>query len=117
GNKPAVWKIPAHIGRRYARVAGDYNPIHLGAPTARLFGFRAAIATGMWLAARSAAAINVERIRYPHEFTVEFKRPVYLPAEPLFSRKDGDDVKFALYSEDKKTCHLKGSLVPLDPPS
>ena len=35
------WRAPADIGRRYARVAGDYNPIHLSAPTAKLFGFPA----------------------------------------------------------------------------
>ncbi len=35
------WKAPADIGRRYARAAGDYNPIHLSAPSAKLFGFPA----------------------------------------------------------------------------
>lgn len=33
------WKAPSDIGRRYARVSGDYNPIHLSALTAKLFGF------------------------------------------------------------------------------
>jgi len=42
------WKAPADIGRRYARVSGDYNPIHLSALTARLFGFPQAIAHGLW---------------------------------------------------------------------
>lgn len=35
----AHWRAPADIGRRYARIAGDYNPIHLFAATAKLFGF------------------------------------------------------------------------------
>src|SRR5699024_626001 len=50
-------QIAADIGRRYAFVAGDFNPIHLSAYTARLFGFDHAIATGMWLKARVAAVL------------------------------------------------------------
>ncbi|MDN5874434.1 MAG: hypothetical protein L0H29_08655, partial [Sinobacteraceae bacterium] len=45
-------EVPADTGRRYARVSGDYNPIHLYPLTARLFGFKRAIAHGMWSAAR-----------------------------------------------------------------
>jgi hypothetical protein len=40
------WKAPADIGRRYARVSGDYNPIHLSALTAKLFGFPKPSPTG-----------------------------------------------------------------------
>ena len=42
----ARWELPAGAGRRYARVSGDYNPIHLWALTARPFGFRAPILHG-----------------------------------------------------------------------
>jgi hypothetical protein len=42
------WKAPADIGRRYARVSGDYNPIHLSALTAKLFRLPQAIAHGLW---------------------------------------------------------------------
>jgi MaoC like domain len=45
-------RVPADTGRRYAAVSGDRNPIHLWAPTARLFGFPRAIAHGMWVKAR-----------------------------------------------------------------
>jgi hypothetical protein len=44
---------PANIGRRYGRVTGDLNPIHLSALSARLFGFRRAIAHGLWTQARA----------------------------------------------------------------
>jgi hypothetical protein len=33
------WYADSDIGRRYAKVCGDYNPIHLSAVSARLFGF------------------------------------------------------------------------------
>jgi acyl dehydratase len=35
----AVWRVGDDIGRRYAAVSGDRNPIHLHALTARAFGF------------------------------------------------------------------------------
>ena len=35
-------------GRRYAAISGDYNPIHLSTISAKMFGFKTAIAHGMW---------------------------------------------------------------------
>ena len=52
------WKAPADIGRQYAKVSGDYNPIHLSAVSAKLFGFPTAIAHGLWNKARTLAALE-----------------------------------------------------------
>jgi acyl dehydratase len=73
------WRVPADIGRRYAAVSGDRNPIHLHDLTAKVFGFRGAIAHGMWLKARTLAAFAG---RLPDQFRVEvaFKTPVFLPS-------------------------------------
>ncbi|GGO52843.1 MaoC family dehydratase [Streptomyces lasiicapitis] len=51
----ADWRLPTDLGRRYAAVSGDRNPIHLYPFTARLFGFPRAIAHGMWTLARCVA--------------------------------------------------------------
>jgi len=40
------WRLRPRHARRYARVAGDYNPIHLSAFTARPFGFHRPILHG-----------------------------------------------------------------------
>jgi acyl dehydratase len=56
---PATWRLPADLGRRYASVSGDRNPIHLYPWTARLFGFKRQIVHGMWSAARCLAALDV----------------------------------------------------------
>src|SRR5205085_8997769 len=62
GSKPpapdAYWKVDDGTGRRYASVSGDINPIHMHALSARLFGFPAPIAHGMWLKARCLAALE-----------------------------------------------------------
>ncbi|WP_269520212.1 MaoC family dehydratase [Alteromonas sp. BMJM2] len=42
----------ADTGRRYAAISGDYNPIHLSTVSAKAFGFKNAIAHGMWTLSR-----------------------------------------------------------------
>lgn len=61
--------VPAATGRRYAAVSGDRNPIHLHPLTARPFGFRRAIAHGMWTKARCLAALDRAE-PLPDAFTV-----------------------------------------------
>ena len=51
----ATWRLPGDLGRRYAAVSGDLNPIHIHPLSARLFGFPTAIAHGMWTKARCLA--------------------------------------------------------------
>ena len=46
------------LGRRYAAVSGDRNPIHMHDLSAKLFGFPRAIAHGMWTKARCLAALE-----------------------------------------------------------
>ena len=77
----ARWKAPADIGRQYARVSGDYNPIHLSAVSARLFGFPAAIAHGLWNKARTLAALADHLPTANVEIAVQFRKPVRLPGE------------------------------------
>jgi acyl dehydratase len=73
------WRVPGDAGRRYARVSGDVNPIHLSAVTARAFGFPRAIAHGMWVKAQALAALSG---RLPDALTVDvgFRRPLLLPS-------------------------------------
>ena len=76
----ATWTLAGDLGRRYASVSGDYNPIHIHPLSARLFGFPSAIAHGMWTKARCLAALEP---RLPDAFMVEvaFKRPILLPGQ------------------------------------
>jgi acyl dehydratase len=75
----ATWRVPDDAGRRYARVSGDVNPIHLSGLTAKAFGFKRAIAHGMWVEARALAALSG---RLPEALTVDvaFKKPLFLPS-------------------------------------
>jgi len=77
----AHWKAPADIGRQYAKVSGDYNPIHLSAASAKLFGFPTAIAHGLWNKARTLAALADHLPKANLEIAVHFRKPVRLPSE------------------------------------
>jgi acyl dehydratase len=79
GAHVASWSLGADLGRRYARVSGDYNPIHLSGTTARLFGFRRAIAHGMWSLGRIAAELQPRLAGGGAVLDVTFKMPVLLP--------------------------------------
>lgn len=103
-------RVPADMGRRYAAVSGDRNPIHLYRLTAKAFGFRSAIAHGMWLAARTLATLEG---RLPESYTadVAFKTPVLLPATVAIGTARGEhgwhlDVRDARSGKP----HLDGSI-------
>lgn len=65
--------------RRYARVSGDWNPIHLGWAGARLFGYRRPIAHGMWTLACMLAQAGLDRGMAGDTFDAAFLAPFYLP--------------------------------------
>jgi acyl dehydratase len=104
----AEWALPGDLGRRYAGVAGDRNPIHLYGFTAKAFGFPRQIAHGMWTKARSLAQLDS---RLPDAFTVDvaFKRPVLLPSKVRFASTD-DGREFGVRSARDDTPHLAGSI-------
>lgn len=87
------WELKANHGRRYARVSGDYNPIHLWRWTARPFGFERQILHGFCLEAMVAQALIEHRfggissaLRRLHTI---FRSPVALPAEVRLLTSDG----------------------------
>ena len=102
------WRLPANLGRTYASVSGDVNPIHLYPWTAKALGFPRQIAHGMWTKARSIAAIEN---RLPEAVTVEvaFKKPVFLPGTVAYAARQGDTGwTFALTSPKDGAPHLLG---------
>jgi acyl dehydratase len=103
----AQWKVPGDIGRRYADVSGDRNPIHMHDVTAKLFGFKRAIAHGMWTKARALAALDG---RLERSFTVDvaFAKPLFIPARVEFATQDR---VFAVRSaKQPDTVHLHGEI-------
>lgn len=104
-----VWRLPADTGRRYAAVSGDRNPIHVSRLGARLFGFPRPIAHGMYTAARALAGTAVRAGALT--WTVEFAKPVLLPATVAFAVvHDGAELRYAAWSPRSRKAHLTGAV-------
>jgi acyl dehydratase len=123
-----LWRLPSDLGRRYAAVSGDRNPIHLSALSARPFGFRRAIAHGMWTAARCLAALE-GRLPRTFRMEVEFRSPILLPGTVAFAVELGRSAagsgasgggstrprRFRVTSRDGSREHLLGSIGSIGP--
>ena len=110
GHDTATWDATADIGRRYARVSGDINPIHLAGFSARLFGFSRAIAHGMWSLARVAAEIEAQTKRPLASIGTAFKLPILLPARVrLFNGDESAVPSYCLMDEAGVKPHLSGT--------
>ena len=110
-NLSQVWKVPENIGRRYAAISGDFNFIHLHKATAKAFGFKQAIAHGMWTKAKALAHIELPAA---YEVEVEFKLPVFLPSSVEFLQlKQGDVTQFLIRSQKTAVPHVAGSIKAL----
>ncbi|WP_158770848.1 MaoC/PaaZ C-terminal domain-containing protein [Paraglaciecola sp. L1A13] len=123
-----TWKLGRDLGRRYARASGDYNPIHLAKLSAQLFGFKQAIAHGMWSKSRCISALEQltpEPFKKGFTTNVQFIKPILLPNKLCFSaswnenlaiekiKVDAHHVKFSLDSEKGNTPHLNGELMAI----
>jgi acyl dehydratase len=104
--------VEADTGRRYAAVSGDYNPIHLHAWSARVFGFPRAIAHGMWSAARCLGALEAQCSTPPTTLEVQFKQPLLLPGRVTLKWVPviDDQLAFTLLSPGSGKVHLTGML-------
>ncbi|HEY2165861.1 MAG TPA: MaoC/PaaZ C-terminal domain-containing protein [Jatrophihabitantaceae bacterium] len=103
-------RVPDDVGRRYAAVSGDRNPIHMHSLAARAFGFPKAIAHGMWLKARTLATLEG---RLPDSFVVDvsFKTPVFLPSTiAITSTADGNDWLLDVRNAKSGKPHLTGNV-------
>lgn len=97
-------EIAEDTGWRYARVSGDFNPIHLTARTAQMFGFKQAVAHGMWSMGRclASAAPHIPNVQI--QIDTQFKLPVYIPSQALartWAVSGGADISMCTMKGDR----------------
>lgn len=78
------WIFDKSVSRRYAMISGDFNPIHLSSLLARAFGFRRAIAHGMYSIGRAAVSIERHTRRPLIAISARFKRPILVATHAVF---------------------------------
>ena len=108
----AVWEVPGDMGRRYAAVSGDVNPLHLSSLAAKAFGHPRALVHGMWTKAHALAAMEA---RIPEKYAVDvaLSQPLLLPSVANFfatQRDHGWD--FAVRPATEPGDHLRGTIRP-----
>ncbi len=108
---PIEWHLSSDKGRKYARVTGDYNPIHVSRYAAKLLGFQRNLAHGLCVLATlldKADAANPEVIeeRLSNENSTivvdaEFKGPNYLDTDlRVYQRRMDTQTRLDLYCGD-----------------
>ena len=112
--------LDASLGRQYAMISGDFNPIHLWPFSARMLGFKRPIVHGMWSLARSFSTTNrhVES-QYPHpvhQWRAQFYRPLSLPGDATLVLSSSDEtnstdsLQYSLYDASSGGLHLTSNL-------
>jgi hypothetical protein len=104
------------VGRKYAKVSGDCNPIHLYAATAKLLGFKTAIAHGMYSKALVFSKLARDIGCTHSSFSIKgvFMQAISLPANTslIAQHTRHNNVEFSLYSRSKRKqkIHVMGSI-------
>ncbi len=105
------WHVPGDRGRQYAAISGDYNPIHVSALLAKVFGFDRDIAHGFGILAQALEYSARLRDSPPELRTVQmdvvFKGPVYLQSELSIKQNLAQSVdRFDIYCDDNDRPNL-----------
>ena len=111
----ARWRWNGANVDAYVEASNDHNPIHTSNLGAKLFGFPARIAHGMYSAAAVLAPLE-GRLPDALRYSVEFVKPVVIPAQvALWTIKEDDgsyDIQLRGSSKPEKL-HLNAEITPL----
>ena len=109
--------LSSDVGRKYALLCGDWNPVHISKITAKLFGFKMAIAHGMYISALAISALQREGIfpkTYPVTVEVIFRRPCFIPTSINVSYSyvhlatNSNTVKFSVLQSETANTLIRG---------
>lgn len=87
GEKLSQWYLPRNSGRRYAKVTGDYNPIHVSKLLAKAFGFERDLIHGFCCLAQTLGKMSQPSIEGVKRLDVAFKGPLYLENQVMLKNQ------------------------------
>lgn len=112
------WTVDPWTARRYARLTGDINPIHLSTLTAKVLGFKGMMLHGMWSLGRACAMHPVQMMGNNIRIESEFKLPVFLPATLRYRWWEEDGVlEMRVMDANASKPHMIGRLMSWKPNS
>jgi hypothetical protein len=95
GKRIGGWAVGGSLGRAYAKVSGDWNPIHLWRWSARLMGMRRPIIHGMHSVGAACALLEQTSARRVTAISARFKAPIALRQRPTLY-VSGDRHKYCI---------------------
>jgi acyl dehydratase len=108
-----VWRLRGDLGRRFAAVSGDVNPIHLNSVTAKAMGFPTTIVHGAWSQARMLAAIE-NRLTGAYVAAMSFRKPVLIPGTVrLVAHRNDASWELALRDHGTGAVLVSGTVSPI----
>jgi len=111
GEKHAESYIPREIGKRFARITGDYNPIHISKFIAPLFGLKRDVAHAMWVCADTIRQLPLYENESPLRVDLAFKGPLFLDSRYLIKLKmTHDNLRFDTFCGDNPRPCIQGQI-------
>lgn len=104
------WNLKPKDALNYAKISGDYNPIHLNKLLAKAFGFPKQVIHG-WYTFSKALSPHYLNTPDAHEIHGAFKKPLFLPARVINrSQRINDKTVFDAINGSEGFPHLKGHI-------
>jgi acyl dehydratase len=107
------WRLRPDAGLDFAKLTGDFNPVHWISPYARAFGFRNTILHGFSTMARAWEGVQrgifSGSTRAIQTFDVQFTKPLVLPAKVGLYVHDGDTRRIFVGDAPGGPAYLAGS--------
>lgn len=112
GEKHADSYIDKSIGKKFARITGDYNPIHVSKMLAPFFGLKRDVAHAMWACADAINRLPRLNEKSPRRIDLAFKGPLYLDSPcSITIKKFHDGFRFDTYCGDNPRPSIQGRIL------
>ena len=109
GEKHAESYIPKNIGKKFARITGDYNPIHVSRFMAPFFGLKRDVAHAMWVCADAIARLPKLNEHAPRRVDLAFKGPLFLDSTSTITiKRYKQGYRFDTYCGDNPRPSIQG---------
>jgi len=107
----ASWAVPKNRGKKYAKITGDYNPIHMSPLLAKLFGLKRDIAHGFGVLAEAIEHAGMNCKDNKCQVDVVFKGPVFLQSQVNLKQNTSQDKsRFDVYCGTNPKPSICGSV-------
>ena len=100
------WSIKLSTAWRYAKLSGDFNPIHLHQSLAKMFGLKSVLIHGMYNASKSLKELSLQNKKVTDNLVIRLNKPCFIPNE-VYLKAYVTENEFGLFSKDGEDRFLK----------